>query len=342
MPEVKLFDETVFNVATSLDGNEKVAGLQAGDNSIIPMSLIKEFVGTQAIFTPAPEGIDDNTTARLSYGVNKLNCTDNGNFCCRLPETPIEGRSVTVINTGTIPLRIFPSVPGGDLEGVVDGHVDVLPNKKAVIFVCWDNPNPGSWSSAGRSLATTKTYLEMTVPHVNGVTSFFVGTNVATQSGQGLSIDGSGNMSLTPASTFWDTLNTTEKAVKLKVFTNIVEDDCAQDFNASLNGIQCYVVAASKSGPTSGQYGQQGTITFGKTPGSFHFQGMITNANPTGALSTPPNIGDTGTFYGECRTNPFRVGQGLQYSLSYFIFGMQIGENVATKNYKFRFELDYA
>lgn len=88
-----------------------------------------------------------NVNAYLEYGINLISTATTTNFCVRLPLTPIEGREVIVINNSGFNIYVFPSMAGGSINGVVNGANTVPSDGKRYVFVCYENPNPGQWSS---------------------------------------------------------------------------------------------------------------------------------------------------------------------------------------------------
>lgn len=95
-------------------------------------------------------------TTYLNYGINIITNGDVNNFVARLPIVPIQGRTVTVINNCGISMVLYPSMPGGSINGVVDGVAIIPSDNKAYSFTCYENPAPGSWS--GAFLAATGQY----------------------------------------------------------------------------------------------------------------------------------------------------------------------------------------
>lgn len=87
-------------------------------------------------------GLDSN----LFYGVNVLGSGLLGDKTIRLPNPPIKGRVVKIINNTGYVIYVRPSVVGGSINGVVDGSAGVPSDGKIYEFVCWENPLPGAWS----------------------------------------------------------------------------------------------------------------------------------------------------------------------------------------------------
>jgi hypothetical protein len=87
-----------------------------------------------------------NTTAYANYGINLITSSNATSYCLRLPETPVKGKAVTLINNSGINVVVFPSVIGGSINGVIDG-VEIIPSDgKSYTYDCYENPLPGGWS----------------------------------------------------------------------------------------------------------------------------------------------------------------------------------------------------
>lgn len=290
------------------------------------------------------DGIDTGTTSVLIYGVNVIVTANTNDFCTRLPLTPVKGKKVTVINTNTsgVSARIFPSVDGGKINGVVDGYFDVPPDSLPYDFVCYENPNPGYWGTSQRSSNATNTitYDEWTISHVSGVTDNYVGTDNFIDSFHGAGTDGNGNLYLIPSgSTYWKSLDVVANLTKIRVYTNIVEGDIPFPQNISV-----YLVLGYKNVPNGSTTTQvlvgfiNSTIEETNNPPN-----QVAYGAPVGLFNTPPNIGDTGTYTVEILSGaPVGLaGTNPVYSRFYFIFGVDIHESAVTKDYKFRFEIEY-
>jgi hypothetical protein len=87
-----------------------------------------------------------NTTAYANYGINVITTATATDYCLRLPQTPVEGKSVTIVNNSGINIVLFPSVIGGSINGVIDGFEIIPSDGKSYTFDCYENPLPGGWS----------------------------------------------------------------------------------------------------------------------------------------------------------------------------------------------------
>jgi len=120
----------------------------SGNPFYILASDLKTYTNTQAINEDAEvTGVSAGTTTTyLSYGVNVVTTADASNYAIRLPYPPIKGRTVTIINTTSIPIVVYPSITGGSINGVVNGTATIPADNNAYTFTCWENPLPGAWS----------------------------------------------------------------------------------------------------------------------------------------------------------------------------------------------------
>jgi hypothetical protein len=102
---------------------------------------------TKTIYDIIPVGSGITSSAYLEYGINLISTANTSNFCVRLPQTPIEGKQVNIINTSGFDIFVYPSMSGGSINGVIDGASKVPSDSKTYNFVCYKNPAPGSWSA---------------------------------------------------------------------------------------------------------------------------------------------------------------------------------------------------
>jgi hypothetical protein len=325
-------DDTLITV---VDLNETDPTLQ--NKKMKRSNLLKS-----AINAPTLNGVDSTTTARLVYGVNVISVSASDNFCTRLPATPVQGRAAVVINNSSFKARIFPSVTGGSINGVVDGYVDIPADKLPYAIYCYDNPDPGEWSVNAKKTANTITLADFTVSHTNGVAQAVVGLPTPINTFHGVALDGDGNMTVTPDPQYWRSENILATAVKMRVYTNIVANDSSSLFDPETNGISVYMTQAFKNASNGATSGTRAYVSFNKT-GILDGVGGIVNG---GILNTPAGIGDAGTFYAEVDLAPASgesnmIGIGGQYSRHYYTFGVDVGAPVVTKDFKFRIELDY-
>jgi len=143
---VKLFDQTQFQVLQSLLGEENLAGELNDENVIIPISKISEFIKNVKVEEVDMNGEDGSTTSKLFYGINLITTSTALNFSARLPEEYIVGQNLKVLNISNYKVRIYPSASGGSINGVVDGFIEIPPDKKVYTINCIDWANGGSWN----------------------------------------------------------------------------------------------------------------------------------------------------------------------------------------------------
>jgi hypothetical protein len=122
------------------------------DLNVVSVLSANTFSGDSSYMTkslndiiPVGSGIA-NVNAYLQYGLNIISNADTSNFCVRLPQTPIKGRQVDVINNSGFDIYVFPSVAGGSINGVVNGPSIIPSDGIKYNFICYENPAPGSWS----------------------------------------------------------------------------------------------------------------------------------------------------------------------------------------------------
>lgn len=87
-----------------------------------------------------------NTTTYSNYGINVISTVTSQSYCLRLPQTPTQGKTVTIINKGGMDVIVFPSVVGGDINGIINGYFTIPSDGKSYSFDCYENPLPGGWS----------------------------------------------------------------------------------------------------------------------------------------------------------------------------------------------------
>lgn len=109
-----------------------------------------EDIQTQSVTSSAEfqtQGTDINSTAYLPYGLVHISAVPTVNdYACHLPNPPIQGRQVTIVNTSGINIVVFPSLPGGSINGITNGSFSIPSNGQAYTFFCYENPAPGAWT----------------------------------------------------------------------------------------------------------------------------------------------------------------------------------------------------
>ncbi len=152
-------DNPVIDGTSTFSGIVNVSGslnLSQGAKIINPITRLT-LNGTASLYSTPPS---TNTTTTASYGINRITSVTSTNYCCRLPNPPVQGATITFINDGGAPFYVFPSMIGGTIDNVKDGWIQIPNNGQAVTLTCTQNPNPGVWqsitpSSTGGTVFTT-------------------------------------------------------------------------------------------------------------------------------------------------------------------------------------------
>lgn len=271
----------------------------------------------------------DSTTTVLDYGVNVIVTSTGTDYACKLPQ-PVTGKKVTVINKSPLPIKIFPSNVGGQINNyAIDAPATVPNDGKSYEFICIENPLPGEWTWDAPATAQIE-LAEIEVSHTNGVVTSVTGTTTANLGSSSAGVDGSGNLSLTGS---WLTEPVETTFTKLKSYTNILQSDIASD--SIPDTIYVNLNTAFKTGASSSTIGARATSSY---RGGASFTGSFA---PTGTLNSPVSIGDTNTMYDELIMSNAngvsdQLGLGGDFSRYYYNFGFYIPASAATKTYKFK------
>jgi hypothetical protein len=253
-----------------------------------------------------------NTDLTLAYGVNVITTATATNYACKLP-LPTTGKSLFIINKSTMPVLLFPSMVGGQINNnPIDTPASIPPDGRSYMFICTENPLPGEWTWNPATVAQYDSGV-ITVADTgvigNGVisaadsTQYLIGTgfysntywsyNGAFKPGHpSLIVDnvpGFIGIAFQP-STLWNSI------LKIKVYTNISSTSLSS-FQWGLTS----AVAVNSYLP--------GTTTFeGLTPGGIYIAGNFGDygtVNQTvpgatlGVHELTTNVGDPGTAWGE-------------------------------------------
>lgn len=250
------------------------------------------------------QGINNNTTAVLSYGINVFRTITSTNFCAKLPQ-PKTGKSTKVVNMTNSPLTLYPSNVGGRINNLpIDTPVTIPANGVVYTFTCIENPLPGAWvwtpPATGQHDSGVLTGTTTAQNHTLRATE--QGYPVGAGEGFWCSTGWVWNAENTPTNHFsspfsaFRPLTNWNAITKIKVYTNLIPDTTAPAFAISAAiGYHYYDAVTGDSvinGPaTCGQYGGIGTCSETVDGGS----------GTPGTLTT--NIGDPGTCYGELDTS---------------------------------------
>ena len=325
----------------------------SGNPFYILASDLKTYTNTQAINEDAEvTGVSAGTTTTyLSYGVNVVTTADASNYSIRLPYPPVKGRTVTIINTTTIPIVVYPSITGGSINGVVDGSAVVPADGKGYIFTCWENPLPGAWSWSPPASSQIVSSV-LTLSHTNGVATKIYGHTTQASGVPNFFLGASPayNIVLSGLASNWFTvLNQPSLSTRIKIGTNVKP---ANVFGHSVS-VGAYVGvkdgAASHIATYQPFYFNTINSPDGTTVVSPDPPYQIMALNTAGAVNTPPKLGDIGTIYTNTDITYYwaTVGQsqiGNQGYLGTQIYGtfiVEVDADVPTGDYEFQFFIEH-
>jgi hypothetical protein len=127
---------------------------------------------------------------------------------------------------------------------------------------------------------------------------------------------------------------------RIKCYTNILTADLASFFQP--DAITAGFVTAYLDSSISSVFNAIMDVNLYGQP---EFPPDSVQFAPTGALSSPAQIGDTDTMFTVADFLPnneaFRIGTGGLFSTHYYIFKMTIPASAATKTYKFKYFIEY-
>ena len=330
-----------LNIKT-LNGTVAIAGLGIDANGMI-VSATTSPVINEINDNLILEGTTNATTSQAIYGVNIITTATTLDLATRLP-APTTGRQTVFINNSLLPIKVFPSVVGGEINGVVDGVSSIPNDGRAYTFYCTQNPLPGAWTWSAPAIQQLALQ-EMEINHTNGVSSagFNAGQGTANESSVGLGWGGSGVLETGT----WNTNNFPAWVEKFKVYTNIKWADIAG------GNINAFFTQGYQNAPT-------GTSTGNKAAAQFTGSQAFPGANIQEVLggTAGDNVGDIGTLYMELPftngyplsriignqaiTNPIPGNTETCYSKGYYTFEMNINSNATTKLYKFQWFIEYS
>ncbi len=294
---------------------------------------------TQVFAGLVANGTTSSTTLVLEVGVNIIETSTSTDLACKLPQ-PITGQRVVVVNKGDMPIYLFPSNDGGQINNYQIDQPAIIPaDGNAYDFICIKNPLPGAWVWTSPAINQLDSG-EIDVSHTNGSDTNATGYSTGTLTFSGISagIDGGGNLDLVGN---FKTELSPKRMVRLKCYSNILNSDLAGvhipdaivvsikiAFKSSLSSVVLY---------TPIEQPLFGNPLF-TPPEGVQFA-------PVGTLNSPSEIGDTDTMY-TIYDSPLtdfnsQLGSGGTFSSYYYTFGMIIPASASSKTYKFRFFLEY-
>ena len=142
-----------LNQNVTINGNVTASGdirLTTSGSAVVRPIISLVPTGT-ASFNPN----STNTTTYSNYGINVISTASSQSYCLRLPQTPTQGKTVTLVNKSGINVLVFPSVIGGNINGVIDGYLVIPSDGKSYSFDCYENPLPGGWSVTNVNASST-------------------------------------------------------------------------------------------------------------------------------------------------------------------------------------------
>jgi len=301
--------------------------------------------------TISAEGTNGDTTAYLDYGVNVVTTADASNYAIRLPYPPIKGKTVTIINTTSIPIVVYPSITGGSINGVVNGTATIPADGKSYIFTCWENPLPGAWSWTPPAVSQLVSSV-LTLSHTNGVATKIYGftTQASGVPDFLLGVGPAYNIRLSGLASNWFTvLNQPAISTRIKIGTNVKPADVASgsillgayigekiSASSSLKGYQDFY--------TNTVLSANGTTVVSPDPPY-----QIMAQNTAGGVNTPAKLGDVDTIYTNTDITYYRAilgtprigNQGFAGTQIYGTFIVEVGADVATGDYEFQFFIEH-
>lgn len=281
-------------------------------------------------------GTNANTTLVLNVGVNVVVTSTSTNYSCKLPQ-PVTGQRVTVVNISSLPIQVFPSNIGGQINNLpINTPITIPADSKPYDFICIENPLPGAWTVNPPATGQLE-FDEITISHTTGSSTYAVGysPSTITYAGAGVGFGGPGIITFTGN---FKTEPTTLKVATIKCYTNILSTDVP-----SGNEINIAVSYGFFSGPSSANLYTPYQISMNAIPG---FPNSYDPVYPvlTGPVNTPAQIGDLNTLYATYSYSLFNPDSKIgpaQYSNYYFTFRMNMLSGAATKNYKFKWFIEY-
>lgn len=333
-------------------------------NSLSPLYTIEDIAaasggGALTVETLTLQGTDATTTSQAIYGINVIDTATTSALATRLP-APTTGKQTTFVNNSSMSILVFPSVTGGEINGVVDGYASIPNDGHPYVFSCVENPLPGAW--VWSPPATGQIQLPtISVAHTNGTATAAYGVGTAgaqlinptgAQWYDNISVSGFPTLTFnvisgsSPGQDYWTSIPNLTPArtiVNTKVYSNFLRSD------TSIPGFEPIIYRYVAYAPNQTSYNnytasnvylaQSSSIPSPYTPG-LEVQ--------TGILNSPVEVGDIGTVYNIQPANTVQaspsdtdlIGDGSN-GLYYHTFVVSIPQFCATKTYKFDIFLEH-
>jgi hypothetical protein len=262
------------------------------------------------------------TTLILDYGVSVIETATPTNFACKLPQ-PTTGRTLFVINKSNLPVSLFPSNDGGQINNYpVNTPAIIPPDGRSYIFICVENPLPGAWvwsppaiaqyDSGEIEVTTTTSVFASTIAAASINGTIYAAERSGASSFSGLEFDGlnkniiaqnqvpdaypnSNYFTAFKPATPWNGIS------KIKVYTNIVPDIVEETYPA-FNMSSAARFNTYQANTTTFIAPGTGAAVSPFLLNSFPLQNVIAGTSPP-PLTVTSNIGDAGTAWGERVTN---------------------------------------
>jgi hypothetical protein len=187
-----------LDIATSITSSGDIKFPFSGNAVVRP--IINLVPNGTASYNPS----STNTTAYSNYGINLITTATSQSYCLRLPQTPTKGKTVTIINNSGINVTVFPSMVGGDINGMINGYTIIPSDGKSYSFDCYENPLPGGWS-LGAAPVTGNTIINSGVVNWNFTGAGITGSNYFAFINDSIKVSGS----VIGTSNLWDALSYT-------------------------------------------------------------------------------------------------------------------------------------
>lgn len=287
------------------------------------------------------EGTTNASTSQAIYGVNIITTSTNSDLATRLPDAKT-GRSVVFINNSTMSILVFPSVIGGEINGVVNGFASIPNDGRAYTFYCTENPLPGAWTWSPPAVGQIQ-IPRISINHTNGVQTQAYGVGIAGAQlinppgpnwFDNVNVSGSATLTFVPSQDYWTTenFNPERTLVTTKVYSNFLASDSPAP--TQVPSIQRKIAYGNGSGMNN--YTASGVNLFGG------------DTVMTGPLNSPVEIGDVGTLYNIQPANLLQIppaetdGIGIgQFTNYYHTFIITIPSTAITKIYEFDIFLEH-
>jgi len=339
-------------------------GDQIGSAPIIYSITVPVYDGLSA------QGTTSSTTSVLQYGVNVFTTVTPTNYAAKLPQ-PITGKSVKIVNKGSVTLSLFPSNVGGQINNYpIDYPAQIPPDGVVYEFTCIENPLPGAWTWTPPATTqydsgdvTCNTTGGNNVIRALNTANFGEGDSFYASTGWGY--DGKNKSPILSGTFGGFPYFAMKEAVlwqgitKIKVYTNLSSTNANVTFGVNTGSqITLYEPGTNNIVNTgvggAGNYGSIGSGYYGYCDQSIPGATLAPNALTS-------NIGDAGTCWGEFSilsgtngvhsqvgdlfigniVNPYTPPPTTvdSWLSAYFVFGIQ--PRVALTGFMFRFFIEH-